>query len=218
MKSILVFCVVLLFFACKSEMYIYGNYTNIHRGPKYVPWVYSLILNNDSTYRYYYSCGWQQEISLGTWHIGKNKNSIVLQSYIQDMQDIPMIVTETKNNKCDSSIFILDNPLFNTTQWTLNVNGVDYLMKGDTLSLDKSIIVNSFCVKGYEDFTNVLPFPLQETIQSETYHVKNASNNVYYISFQSFVNKDIFHYKPIQDSLKLNRKALLFEGIKLKRK
>jgi hypothetical protein len=63
-----------------------------------------------------------------------------------------------------------------------------------------------------------LPRPLQDTIQSETYYVKDTSNNIYHIAFPAFVNYDIFHYKPIQDSLKLNRDGLLFEGMKLKKK
>jgi len=59
---------------------------------------------------------------------------------------------------------------------------------------------------------------LQDTIQSKKYNVKDSNNNVYHIAFPIFVNYDIFHYKPLQDSLKLNRKTLLFEGIKLKKK
>jgi hypothetical protein len=108
-----------------------------------------------------------------------------------------------------------------SVKWVLNVNNTDYLLNTDSLALEKGIVVESFYLTGHivlEDSTYRVPFPLQDTIQSEKYTVKNTSNNLYHISFPAFVDYDIFYYKPIQDSLKLNRNTLLFEGLKLKKK
>jgi len=222
LKLLLFLCLtVLLFFSCQVQYTIAGKYSVVQRGkyPKIIPATFYVTLYNDSTFDYNYQFEWYvKETSFGTWKINERKNSIILQSYIQDLNNVPIIINESTNNKSDSSLFVLNNPLFKTTQWTLRVNGLDYLMKGDSMFLDKSIVVNNFYIIGYEDFSNTLPRSLQDTIQSEKYNVKDTSNNVYHISFPAFVDYNIFHYKPLQDSLQLHKHTLLFEGIKLKRK
>jgi hypothetical protein len=216
------FCVVLLFFSCKTTIDIFGDYANIHRGPKYVPWIYSLTLNNDSTYKYYYSCGWIKKVSFGNWETDNDNKRIIINSFIQDILNIPVVVTETKSNNYSFPLFVFDNPLKSDTsvKWVLNVNDTGYPLNSDSLELDKGIVVESVYLTGHialEDSTYRVPFPLQDTIQSEKYNVKNTSNNLYHISFPAFVDYDIFHYKPLRDSLKLNRNTLLFEGVKLKK-
>jgi hypothetical protein len=109
--------------------------------PEIIPVMFYITLNSDSTFAYSYQLEWHiNKVSFGTWKMGERKNNIVLQSYIQDLNNIPIDVNESANNKYNSLLFIFDNPLFKTTQWTLRINDVDYLMKGDTLLLDKSII------------------------------------------------------------------------------
>jgi hypothetical protein len=226
LKSILLYLGISLLFSCQVQQNVAGRYSIIQRGkyPKIYPVTFYIMLNNDSTYDYHYQLGWyKKKVSFGNWKMDKDNKRIVINSFIQDIDNIPVVVTETKSNSQSFPLFVFDNPLKSDTsvKWALNVNDTDYPLNTDSLELDKGIVVESFYLTGHialEDSTYIVPFPLQDTIQSEKYKVKNTSNNLYYISFPAFVDYDIFRYKPLQDSLKLNRNTLLFEGIKLKKK
>jgi len=224
-KSILLFLGILLFFSCQSQRNVAGKYTLIQRGkyPKIIPVTFYVELNSDSTFKYNFQGGLHGKVSTGLWKADKNNKRIIVNSFIQDIRNIPVVVTETKNNNNSFLLFVFDNPLkFDTSvKWTLNVNDIDYPLHTDSLVLDKGIIAKDFYLTGHialRDNTGIIPIPLQDTIQSKKYNVKNSNNNVYHIAFPVFVNYNIFHYKPLQDSLKLNRKTLLFEGMKLKKK
>jgi hypothetical protein len=161
-------------------------------------------------------------VSFGNWKTDRNNKQIILKSFVQDICNIPVVVTETKSNNHSFPLFVFDNPLKSDTsvKWALNLNNIDYLLNNDSLVLDKRIIVKSFYLTGHislADSTYRVPFPLQDTIQSEKYNVKNSNSNVYHIVFPTFVDYNIFYYKSLQDSLKLRGKTLLFDGIKLKK-
>jgi hypothetical protein len=224
-KLILLWLGGTVFFACQTQHNIVGKYTIVQRGkyPKIIPLTLNVTLNSDSTFDYHYRGGFQGEVSSGIWSVGQRQNSIILSSFVQNMQDVPMIVTETKNDKCVSSVFVFNNPLKSDTltKWELNINGIDYPMNKDTLLLNNDFVVDNFYMRGFhsiKDSTWIIPIPLQDTIQSKTYYVKDKNKNVYHIAFQPFVNYDIFHYKPIQDVFTLKNNTILFNGIKLRKK
>lgn len=224
-RSILLFLGILLFFSCQSQRNIAGKYSVVQQGkyPKIIPVTFYVELNSDSTFSYNYRGGFHGKISTGLWKADRDNKQIIISSFIQDIDNIPVVVTETKSNNHSFPLFVFDNPLQSDTsvKWVLNVNDTDYPLNTDSLALNKGIIVENFYLTGHialEDSTYIVPFPLQDTIKSEKYNVKNTNNNLYHISFPAFVDYDIFHYKPLKDSLKLNKNTLLFEGIKLKRK
>ena len=226
-KLILLSLGVSLFVSCQVQQNVTGKYSIIQRGkyPKIYPITYYVILNNDSTYHYHYQLGWyKKKVSFGNWKMDKENKRIIINSFIQDIHNIPVVVTETQSSNHSFPLFVFDNPLKLDTsvKWTLNVNDIDYPLNTDSLALDKGIVVEKFYLTGHivlEDSTySRVPFPLQDTIQSEKYNAKNTSNNLYHISFPVFVDYDIFRYKPLQDSLRLNGNTLLFEGIKLKKR
>lgn len=212
-------------FSCQTQHNITGKYTLVQQGkyPKINPVTLYITLNNDSSFGYHYRGGFHGEISSGVWSVSQKRNNIVLSSYIKNMQDIPMIITETENDKCASSIFVFNNLLKSDilTNWILNINGIDYSMNKDTLLFVEKFVVDSFYIRGFQSVKDnawMVPIPLQDTIQSEMYYVKYTNSNVYRIAFQTFVNDDIFHYKPIQDRFPLKNNTILFNGIKLRKK
>ena len=224
LKSILLYLSISLFLSCQVQQNIVGKYSIAQRGKysKIIPVAFYVELNNDSTFAYNYRGGFYGKISTGIWKADKDNKRIIINSFIQDIRNIPVVVTEVKN-KNQFPLFVFDNPLRLDTsvKWGLNVNGTDYPLNTDSLKLDKGFVVKNFYLTGHialEDSTYRVPFPLQDTIQSEKYNVKDTSNNVYHISFPEFVDYNIFLYKPLQYNLKLNRKELLFEGMKLKKK
>ncbi|MCL1934039.1 MAG: hypothetical protein FWF53_09560 [Candidatus Azobacteroides sp.] len=225
-NSILLSLGVSLFVSCQVQQNAIGKYSIVQRGkyPKIIPTTFYVTLNNDSTFNYLYQPSWyKKEVSFGNWKMDKDNKRVIINSFIQDIHNIPVVVTETKNNNYSFPLFVFDNPLKSDTsvKWALNVNNTDYPLNTDSLELDKGIVVEHFYLTGciaLEDSTYRAPFPLQDTIQSEKYNVKNTSNNLYHISFPAFVDYDIFQYKPLQDSLKLNGNTLFFEGIRLKRR
>jgi hypothetical protein len=186
---------------------------------------FSIELMKDSTYVHKYRAGgwWRKEVSSGIWHVKEKSNHLILYSYIQDTEHLPVMVKESKNDNYLSSIIIFDNPLkLDThTKWTLNVNGIDYPLNTNSLELDKEVVVESFHLTGHfvvEDGKYVLPVRLQDMIQSEKYKVKNTSNNMYHISFPAFVDYDIFHYKTLHDTLLIKRNQLRWNKVKLKKR
>ncbi len=223
--SILLFLGVLLFFSCQSQRNITGKYTVIQRGkyPRIIPVTFYVELNSDSTFTYNFRGGSHGKVSTGFWKADKDNKRIIINSFIQDIHNIPIVVTGMKSNNNSFPLFVFDNPLKLDTsiKWVLNVNDIDYPLNTDSLVLGKGIVVENIYLTGHialSDNTDIIPIPLQDTIQSKKYNVKDSNNNVYHIVFPIFLNYDIFHYKPLQDSLKLNRRTLLFEGIKLKKK
>lgn len=224
-RSILLFVGVLLFFSCQSQRDITGKYVVIQRGkyPKIIPVTFYIELNSDSTFIYNFRSGFHGEVSTGFWKTDKDNKRIIINSFIQDIRNIPVVVTEMKSNNNSCPLFVFDNPLKLDTsiKWALNINDMNYPLSTDSLVLGKGIVVENIYLTGHialTDNTDIIPIPLQDTIQSKKYNVKDSNNNVYHIAFPIFFNYDIFHYKPLQVSLKLNRRTLLFEEIKLKKK
>ena len=209
--------------SCSIRQTIIGKYIYTYKSNKNILAAQSIELNSDSTFTYNFMGGFRGKVSTGLWKADKDNKRIIINSFIQDIRNIPVVVTETKSNNNSFPLFVFDNPLKLDTfiKWALNVNDIDYPLNTDSLVLDKGIIVKKFYLTGYisfKDSTYRAPFPLQDTIQSKKYNVKDSNNNVYHITFPVFVNYDIFHYKPLHDSFTLNRKTLWFEGIKLKKK
>ena len=214
--------IVIISTSCSIRQTIIGKYDYTYKSNKNILGAQSIELNSDSTFTYNFRGGFHGKVSAGFWKTDKDNKRIIINSFIQDIQNIPVVVAETKSNNHSFPLFVFDNPLKLDTsvKWALNVNDIDYPLNNDSLVLEKEIVVENFYLTGYivlEDSTYRVQFPLQDTIQSEKYNVKNTSNNLYHISFPAFVDYNIFHYKPLQDSLKLNRNTLFFEGIKLKK-
>lgn len=226
LKSILLFLTISLFFSCQIQQNIVGKYTVIQREkyPKIIPITFYVELNSDSTFSYKFSGGYHKMVSTGLWKVNKeNKKQIIITSFIQDIRKIPIIVKETKNKDNLFPLFFFDNPLKSDTtiKWTLTLNDTDYPLKSDSLVLDRGTSFQDFQLKGYithADSTYILPFLLQDTIQSENFKIKNFNNNLYHIAFPEFVDYDIFHYQSLMDSMKLSRKTLIFKGTKLRKK
>jgi hypothetical protein len=224
-KLLLIYLSIILLFSCQHQRNITGKYSIVQIGtyPKIMPVTHYIALSDDSTFNYHYQPSWYiKKVSFGNWKKDEGNKRIIINSFIQNIRNIPVIVSETKNNNNSFSLFVFENPLKLDTsvKWVLNVNDIDYPLNAESLVLDKGIIVENFYLIGYislEDSTYIVPFPLQDTIQSEKYSVKNTSNNIYHASFPVFVDSDIFHYKPLQDSLKLSGRTLLFDGMKFKK-
>lgn len=215
---------VLLFLSCHSQRNIPGKYSVIRRDkyPKIVPVTLYVELNSDSTFIYNFRGGFHAKVSTGIWKEDKNNKRIIINSFIQDIRKIPLVVTETKNNINSYPLFVFDNPLKldTTIKWTLNVNGIDYPLNTDSIVLEKGIVVENFYLTAnlvFSKSADKIPIPLHDTIQSKTYNIKDSNRNVYHITFPLFVNYEIFNYKPLEDSLKLNKEILFIEGLKLKK-
>ena len=223
-KTLFVYTIVFIASSsCSIRQTITGEYVYTYKFNKNILATQSIVLNSNGTFIYNFRGGFHGKVSTGVWKTDKDNKRIIINSFIQDIRNIPVVVTETKSKNHSFPLFVFDNPLRLDTsvKWGLNMNGTDYPMNTNSLELDKGIVVKNFYLTGYivlEDSTYRVPFLLQDTIQSERYNVMDTSNNVYHISFPAFVDYNILHYKPLQDSLKLNKNTLLFEGIKLKRK
>jgi hypothetical protein len=222
-KSMLLYLSILLLFSCQVQQNVVGKYSVVQQRKyqKYIRSTFYITLNNDSTFNYCYRGGFHGKVSTGVWKADKSNKRIIINSFIQDIHNIPVVVTETKGNN-QFPLFVFDNPLKLDTsvKWVLNVNDTDYPLNTDSLSLDKGIVIENFYLTGHialEDSTYRVPFPLQDTIRSEKYSVKNSNSNVYYITFSAFVDYNIFNYKSLHDTLRLDGKILLFNEIKLKK-
>lgn len=223
-KLILYLGGILLLFSCQSQRNIAGKYTIIQHGkyPKIIPVTCYVELKSDSTFTYNYSIGFHRKVSTGFWKVEKNNKQIIINSFIQDLHNIPIIVTEAKSSYNSFPLIVFNNPLKLDTsvKWILNINDVDYPLNTDSLVLEKENIIKKIHLTGYItpiDSMHIIPIPLQYVIQSKQYNTIGSNSNVYRITFPSFVNYDIFYYKSLCNHLTWNRKALLFEGIKLKK-
>jgi len=207
-------------FSCNIKQRAYsGKYGIIYTGGKYVPYVYSLKLNNDNTFDYSYSSGWIQKISNGTWNIDSRSNKLLLCSNVDNVKSIPILVVELSDSIINSKEFIFVNPTSDSTLWSVFINGTRYPIKSDKVTISNDIKIDSFYIEGYKDFTNITPYPLQETVRSKIHYVKNAQNNVFSISFPKFVDYYIFHYETIKDSFSIKRNYIIWQkgGIKLRK-
>lgn len=69
----------------------------------------------------------------------------------------------------------------------------------------------------YGKWESLIPFPLQDRIQSETYKVKDEKNNLYHISFTHSIDYSIFYYTPFLDSLVIKRNRIFVDGVKMEK-
>jgi hypothetical protein len=211
---------ICLLYSCNIRQNTYsGKYGIVYRGGNHVPYVYSLKLNIDSTFDYSYSCGWIEEISNGTWTIDSKSNIIFLHSNIDNVKNIPININESSDININSKELYFVNPTKNSTLWSVVINGNSYPIKSDKITIPDGIKIDSLYLIGYDDFTNITPNPLQDTVRSEIYHIRNNNNNIIKVNFQKYVDYKIFNYKPIVNSFSIKRKYIMWQkgGAKLRK-
>ena len=210
MKSYTVTFLLCTLISCHPVKDITGVYNKINKGGKYIPSTLFVELNKDSTFRYGFNAGALSEMSCGNWEINSCQKKLILTSYIQDVDHIPIEVKEKREKEKEGYYtFILSEPL-KTVEWSLVLNGKRYLFPSDTLLIPDSVPLDGFSIHGYKDGTYISPYLLQENINSEEYRIKDKGSNVYSIRFPSYVDYDVFRFLPVQDTLKIRRNSLIW--------
>ncbi len=240
-----VLLICFIFISCKTEHSVIGKYSKVFRSPKYMPSSYNLHLNVDSTFFYtYYAWEYTQVKSFGMWNVNPNNKNLILKSYISDLNSIPIKVDESRNNVEKNTIIIFDKPMYESEfvpknpkpdwydstkgsiYWNIILNeNIRYPVKSnnklDSIVIPHEIIVNNFYLQGYANFEGVMSTPLRDTVTTQIYYVKGVNNNIYSVTFPFPKLKfgDVFYYKPINDTLKMKGKSLIWgkEKVKLKK-
>lgn len=231
------FCILL---SCGVEHNITGQYIKTYKGPKYFPSSYNLVLNKDSTYIYkYYSWEYIEEKSFGTWEINSKGKKLILNSYIPNLDSIPIVVSESRNNNLQQNVIIFNkpmrdpikrnnpkpkpdwyNPELDSMHWVLILNKETFPIQSDSIFIPKGVKVNNFYFLAYADFEGLMSIPVQDTVKSETYYVKSENNNVYNVvfPFPKLGYREIFYCRPLKDTLKIKSNSLVWEKWKVKLK
>lgn len=214
------FSISLVLCSCKTVQSIDGNYYLSQKNKR--PPYYIMLLNLESDGSFEYKEGTVSKLikSSGKWEI-INKNQILLESYISDIDNIDISVSEVHNNENTEKLFILSNfslHYSDTADWGIFINGIKYPIKSDSIYIPKDIDITSFYINGYKDYSAMRPSPSQENIKTIIHKVKNESANVFYVSFPILVNSDIFHYRTINDTVKIGHNKLIWKSKKRKLK
>lgn len=204
--------------SCRTG-HLEGTYIKVYNGTKYVPYLFSLELNNDSTYNYLFNSGWIKEISNGRWNVKNKKKTLILSGYISDLDRISIVVNESENKELQNKTFVFDTLTMDSAIWSININGINYPVRGDSIIIPRDIIIDKFYLHGHKDFVDVIPRPLQKTVKSEVYCIGNTKSNLFHISFRQLIDSNIFYYESINDSLIVNKNTLIWKdkNIKLKK-
>ena len=181
-----------------------------------------MTLDADNHFTYLYRAGFRKEYSEGTWSF-ITKDTLLLNSQLQDIHSIPLIIERGENRDNDSIVFVFKNSLKNISEinWTIDVNGFPYDFNQDSLvvQIDDSCY---FFVSGTIPFDVdrlFVPYPLNTKIQSRSYSIESSKGDRIVISFPQYITFDILYYLPITDRIRIkNKKLIIDKGILTKKK
>jgi len=211
LKDLVVFIVICFLSSCNTKQSLFGMYGAINKGGKSVPYSYGLKLNNDSTFNFTYSSGWIYRVSNGTWSMDSKRNNLFLYSNINNIKNTPINVSESSNININSKEFYFVSPTKNSTLWSVVINGYSYPIKSNKIIFPGGIKMDSFYLIGYDDFTHIRPNPIQDTVRTEVYHIRNINNNIIKVNFPNFVDYNIFYYEPIINRFRIKGKYIIWK-------
>lgn len=210
--------IIYLLSSCSLEHEITGTYVPRYRGkyPKILPIRYRITLDADNHFTYLFQGGFTKEYSEGTW-LFITKDTLLLNSQIQDFHSIPLIIERGENRDNDSIVFLFNNNLKDTYyNWTIEVNDVSYDFDQDSLVLPMGDSCHFF-VRGtipLEIDTLIIPYLLNTDIQSCSYSIGSSKGSRIVISFPHYITRDILWYLPLTERIRVkNKKLIIDEGI-----
>ncbi|MBP1645521.1 MAG: hypothetical protein H6Q16_1096 [Bacteroidetes bacterium] len=231
-KFILLICSIILLQSCVvNKQDIYGTYAI-----REYSWLTRFDINEDGTFFCLEGGGSVLQETYGTWIFSKNNRKIILKGYIQDLNNIPMIVT-TKEHNYNGTIIVFNKPmmsieesypLFNkkeqltsrdSVHYTIVLNDtLKYNINNDSLYIPNLIEVKDFYFKMYLCYDGYLTQPLQDTALTVKYQVKENDNNLFEIDFDFPKPKygRIFFNEKINDTLSLRRNSIYWKRDKIK--
>ncbi|MCH2042514.1 MAG: hypothetical protein MK212_00110 [Saprospiraceae bacterium] len=202
MLWILISCLL----TCQCKNIELGEYTNNPNGKTTTE---KLVLNIDGTFFYKQTGGLRSKESIGEWQ-KVNRNTIILNSKVKNLNEIELSVTERKDGK--------------KNHLTLRV--LDF--RGVKLPFTDVIVNDTIVYTINNDTSSVYSLPFREKIQtlkigyssteSRVYKVSNQDANffdiVYEIPFVHQYSYMIFDNEPIR----VRKKKLLLRDIELEKK
>lgn len=232
MKKILfLICAVILLHSCTvNKQDIYGTYAI-----REYSWLTRFDINEDGTFFCLQGGGFVAKETYGTWKLSKNNRKIILKSYIDDINNIPMIVT-TKKHNYKGTIIVFNKPMqsieetfldynkFKMTSkdsvhYTIIVNDtLRYNVNNDSLYIPNLIEVKDFYFRMYLCYDGYLTQPIQDTALTVKYKVKDNDYNLFEIDFDFPKPKygKIFFNEKINDTLSLRRNSIYWKRDKIK--
>ncbi|MDR1006111.1 MAG: hypothetical protein LBL74_04530 [Bacteroidales bacterium] len=235
--------IIFLLQSCSIENNIYGTYAIREKST-----LYRFDINKNGTFYYLSGGGWLKIESFGTYQFSTDGRKIIFDSYINDINAIPISVTETNIKDNDSILIVFNKPMMSIKETYPNHTGyfenaatgrkyehgeydslyydiiindtLKYSIYSDSISLPKKLKIDNFyfTMRGY--FEELFTQPLQDTARTIKYYIKDISNNVFLVHFDFPKLKwsSIFFQVPINDTLSIKRNALYWKKEKLKLK
>lgn len=215
---------IYLLSSCSMGHTITGTYTPRLKGmyPKIIPTTFTMTLDADNHFTYLYRAGVRKEYSEGTW-LFITKDTLLLNSQLQDIHSIPLIIERGENRDNDSTVFLFKNSLKDTSiiNWTIEVNDVPYDFNQDSLVLQMGDSCHFF-VRGTippEVDSLIVPYLLNTKIQSCSYSIGSSKGTRIVVSFPHYITWDIVYYLPITERIRIkNKKLIIDDGILTKKK
>lgn len=216
--------IIYLLSSCSLEHTITGTYVPRQRGksPKRIPTTFRITLDADNHFTYLYRAGFKKEYSEGTW-LSITKDTLLLNSQLQDIHSIPLIIERGEHRDNDSIVFLFNNSLKDTSviNWTIEVNDVPYEFNQDSLVLQMGDSCNFF-VRGtipLEVDSLIVPYLLNTKLESCSYSIGRSKGTRIVISFPHYITWDVVYYLPITERIRVkNKKLIIDEGIITKKR
>lgn len=216
--------IIYLLSSCSLEHTITGTYVPRQRGkyPKRIPTTFRITFDADNHFTYLYRAGFKKEYSEGTW-LFITKDTLLLNSQLQDIHSIPLIIERGEHRDNDSIVFLFNNSLKDTSviNWTIEVNDVPYEFNQDSLVLQMGDSCNFF-VRGtipLEVDSLIVPYLLNTKLESCSYSIGRSKGTRIVISFPHYITWDVVYYLPITERIRVkNKKLIIDEGIITKKR
>ena len=195
-------------------------------------------INEDGTFHYLSGGGHRSGEAFGTYHLSKNGRNIIFDSDLDGIDNIPIVVTESKCN--NNTLVIFNKPMesikeshpnhtgyledahgnrypsgeYDSLYYNIVINDtINYSIYSDSIFIPSQIQVRSFyfTMKGY--FEELFNQPFQDTAATEKYYIKDTSNNVFNVSFNFTKMKfdELFYRIPMNDTLRVRRNCIIFD-------
>jgi hypothetical protein len=173
-----------------------------------------LIINNDSTFEYFFDAGWNKRYAFGTWHF-LSKGKILISSDI-DMNNIPVTVTKTNSNRNE----LLLNP--KTTNEKSVMEALTYEIVNNHVKYSQARPFQRIQLDSITELTNltirislppeqIRPYVLRKEINSTNFNLNQSltEKNLYLVTFP--LNLDMFYSEYVdRDTLELQGKKIFW--------
>lgn len=172
-----------------------------------------ILFNTDSTFTSYYTFGFKNFYSEGTWYNEESEKVIILESNYYNLDKIPIKVEEQRidDNRQRIDFLMNENIIDSIFYFTLILNENLSFNIGYAKSFYLPDTIKANELKVAIDITNMYHTPVNTRVITDNYKTKAINSNYFKVNLPVSLND--FYYKKIEEkTIKVANKKIKWQG------